>query len=115
MLRTGFEALVGDCDTTDKAARLLSGIYDQLGSNPETSAISTAHLLWSPDEETNLTFAWMTRSGKPRQAQLTPLEHWFRSFSEERNNIVHRGASGLLPTAKTPPTGARTCGRPSAS
>lgn len=88
MLRTGFEALLGDCDGSDEAAARLRDLFRGLAATDPTD-----HLLWSPHEAETLTYRWTSRSGAPREALTTPLEHWFRSFSEVRNSVVHRGAS----------------------
>jgi hypothetical protein len=115
MLRTGFEALVDDCDTSEQAAQLLSEIYEPLRSNREITIASTEHLLWSPDEQATLPFRWTTRSGKQRESLLTPLEPGSGASVRSATILSTEVLAASCPfTKKTQRTAARTSGRQSA-
>ncbi len=81
LLKTGFEALTGESKTHIAAERLRELFERVVGSDPH----SGSDLLWSAAETQTRVF--VDRSGTGRS--VTDLEHWFRSFGEARNAIIH--------------------------
>jgi hypothetical protein len=87
MLKTGFEALTND--STWRAADRLDELFGQLRAHDVTDE-SAADLLWRPSEKKDLTCSWI-ESGKEKTKTCTPLNHWFQSFADARNRIIHKG------------------------
>jgi hypothetical protein len=85
MLKTGFEALTDTSETWQSAERL--DILFQSIPLDATQDRFAEHLLWHPSETESM--SWSDRSGRVRPC--TPLNHWFRSFSACRNDIIHQG------------------------
>jgi hypothetical protein len=79
-LRTGFESLFG-VSRTPKLRPLIRDLFESLGASEEAAD----DLHWSPSEKEG-------RSHPKADRDLTDLEHWFQSFSDARNEIVHEGA-----------------------
>lgn len=83
LLKTGFEALTGR-SATHEAASWLREMFERV-----VDADSLSHgLLWSRTESMR---TFVDPKGVPRQC--TDLEHWFRSFGEVRNSIIHGDGS----------------------
>jgi len=89
MLKTGFEALTGESDSRLCARRLRELFRSVLPADP---AAVDSDFLWSPSESDTELRSWVTRAGEPREEHVTPLEHWFLSFADARNAVVHGGA-----------------------
>lgn len=85
MLKTAFDALTAT-DKTHRAAAWIESMYCALkteGVNDEM----TEHLLWTSSEEKRHVRHW----GDGQSEDCTDLVHWFHSFGEARNEIVHDG------------------------
>lgn len=83
-LKTAFEALTGTSKTYEAGAALRRRFEEAIvGDAREYDA--ARHLLWSPGEAP--TRAFTDRSGK--SWDCTDLEHWFRTFGEARNGVIH--------------------------
>jgi hypothetical protein len=90
LLKTATEALTGTSNNT-KAARSLRRLFATT-LKQEGEGIGVDALLWSPDEP-SFTRTW----GDPEQQQeLIAFDHWYRSFSDARNAILHEGRVGQL-------------------
>jgi hypothetical protein len=85
MLKTGFEALTGESDSW-RAAQALDELFRQIPLDAKHDRFAE-HLVWKPSETASMT--WTGQDGKPWPS--TPVNHWFRSFSACRNEIVHEG------------------------
>lgn len=81
LLKTGFEALTGH-STTHVAATSLRELFERVVGTEEHAG---RDLLWSGTE--TATRIYVDRQGTPRDC--TDLEHWFRSFGDARNSIIH--------------------------
>lgn len=88
MLKTAFEALTGSSKTHIAAAYLRA-----LFEGSKMSKREAKEFLWKPTEKPNRIFPWTDRRGRVNNDSVTPLEHWFRSFGEARNEIIHEGVS----------------------
>ncbi len=91
MLKTAFEALT-DSSQSWKSAKRLRGLFERLDSSvpgPET----IEGLLWSPDEQKRWTASYQDKQGNVHPVFRTDLEHWFVSFSDARNDIIHDGVA----------------------
>lgn len=77
-LKTGFEAMTGTSDNYQSAKRLRQ-LFEALS---DTSPTDSKLLVWSPDERPVHTW---------KKWQVTGLQHWFMSFSDARNTIIHQG------------------------
>lgn len=85
MLKTGFEALTRESDSW-RAARALDELFRQIPLDAKQDRFAE-HLIWKPSEAPSMT--WTGPDGK--SWPCTPLNHWFRSFSACRNEIIHEG------------------------
>jgi hypothetical protein len=90
MLKTAFEALTGDSSAAG-GAEALHWIYGEFKSRRHPTASSTSELLWSPTERRSRIRRWVDRGGRQRSVRLTNLEHWYCSFADARNTIIHEG------------------------
>jgi hypothetical protein len=89
-LKTAFEAMTGTGKSHLSAQRLRQ-LFEAV---PSTSPADSELLIWSPAEQA--VHAWtFTKSGKPQTVHVTGLEHWFMSFADARNTIIHQG---IVPT-----------------
>lgn len=86
MLKTAFEALTGSSQTHIAAAYLRA-----LFENTKMTKQEAKDFLWKPSEKPTRTFGWKDRGGRVHHDKVTSLEHWFRSFGEARNTIIHEG------------------------
>jgi hypothetical protein len=86
-LKTGFEALTDSGKSHVSAERLRLLFEDVLGS---ANISSDDEILWSPNDQSNMTRTWGDQ-GHTQTAAVTPLEHWFMSFVDSRNAVIHRG------------------------
>jgi hypothetical protein len=85
-LKTAFEAMTGTSKSHVSAQRLRQ-LFEVI---PDTSPADSELLIWSPAERA--VHAWtFTKNGKPQTVQVTDLEHWFMSFADARNTIIHQG------------------------
>lgn len=82
-LKTAFEALTGSSKTHETGAELRR-LFEEVVVG-DAREYATDHLLWSPSEAPTRPFT--DRSGKTWGC--TDLEHWFRSFGEARNSVIH--------------------------
>lgn len=85
-LKTAFEAMTGT-SKSHVSAQTLRQLFEAV---PDTSPTDSELLVWSPSETPvhPWTFA---KNGKPQTLQITGLEHWFMSFADARNAIIHQG------------------------
>jgi hypothetical protein len=88
MLKTGFEALTGSSKTPVAAAYLRD-----LFAGTKMTKREAKHFLWKPAEKPNRIYSWTDRGGGVHNENATPLEHWFRTFGDARNAIIHKGRS----------------------
>ena len=90
-LKTGFEAL-SDESKTKPCADWLRSLYEKelAGNIPKY----TRHVLWSSAEKPVRTYKYKLSGNVV--GQLTELQHWFMSFGEARNAIVHEGTTPRL-------------------
>ena len=84
-LKTGFEALTGESDPW-RAAQALDELFRQIPLDAKQDRFAE-HLVWKPSETASMT--WTGLDGTP--SSCTPVNHWFRSFSACRNEIIHEG------------------------
>jgi hypothetical protein len=89
MLKTGFEALTGE-RTTYAAAMWLERRFSRLRAG--VTDLMADHLLWSPSESQARTF--VDKRGRSRT--YSDLVHWFCTFGEVRNEIIHEGSAKSL-------------------
>jgi hypothetical protein len=89
MLKTAFEALTNE-SATYRSAGVLENMFGEMRADG-VSAIAARDLLWSPNETASMTWVY-----KERDYPCTPLQHWFMSFGEARNAIVHEGEVATL-------------------
>lgn len=80
LLKTGFEALTGH-SRTHEAADALADLYARVVGGDEVGR----SLLWSSDDRP--TREYFARDGKTYLC--TDQQHWFRSFGDLRNSIIH--------------------------
>jgi hypothetical protein len=85
-LKTAFEAMTGT-SKSHVSAQKLRQLFEAV---PNTSPTDSELLLWSPAERPVYTWTFM-KNGKPQTVQVTGLEHWFMSFADARNTIIHQG------------------------
>jgi hypothetical protein len=85
-LKTAFEAMTGT-SKSHVSAQKLRQLFEAV---PNTSATNSELLIWSPAERPVHTWTFM-KNGKPHTVQVTGLEHWFMSFADARNTIIHQG------------------------
>jgi hypothetical protein len=85
-LKTAFEAMTG----TSKSHVTAQQLRQLLEAVPNTSSTDSELLVWSPAESPVHTWTFM-KNGKPQTVQVTGLEHWFMSFADARNTIIHQG------------------------
>ena len=85
-LKTAFEAMTGT-SKSHVSAQKLRQLFEAV---PNTSPTDSELLIWSPAERPVHTWTFM-KQGKPQTAQVTGLEHWFMSFADARNTIIHQG------------------------
>jgi len=85
MLKTGFEALTGTSNSR-ASSQALEARFRTLPLTPLQDRLAE-YLLWKPSETPTMT--WHSQKGKPWAA--TPLQHWFMSFADCRNTIIHGG------------------------
>lgn len=90
MIKTAFEALTGDSRTHISAARLRA-LFE--GTRMKRREASRVEFLWKPTERPTRTFTWTDKGNNVHRDKVTPLEHWFRTFGEARNRIIHEGIS----------------------
>ena len=93
-LKTGFEALLGSSRKLE-ASKLLRNLFEHTYQNSEEWELKRTALLWKPSEKRNI--KWREQIWKPgRYERVTPLQHWFLAFSEERNRVIHEGSAPRL-------------------
>jgi hypothetical protein len=85
-LKTAFEAMTGTSKSRVSAQKLRQ-LFEAV---PNTSPTDSELLVWSPAERPVHTWTFM-KNGKPQTDKVTGLEHWFMSFSDARNTIIHQG------------------------
>jgi hypothetical protein len=85
-LKTAFEAMTGTSKSLVSAQRLRQ-LFEGV---PDTSPADSERLVWSPAERAIHPWAFM-KGGRPQTVQVTGLEHWFMSFADARNTIIHQG------------------------
>lgn len=85
MLKTGFEALTGESESW-RAAQVLDELFRQIPLDAGHDRFAE-HMVWKPSETASM--LWTGKDGK--SWSCTPLNHWFRSFSGCRNEIIHEG------------------------
>ena len=85
-LKTAFEAMTGT-SKSHVSAQALRQLFEAV---PNTSATDSELLVWSPAEQPVRDWTFM-KSGKPQTVLVTGLEHWFMSFADARNTIIHQG------------------------
>ena len=91
MIKTAFEALTGE-SKTPLAARALRAIFE--GTVLTRRESEDADFLWQPTERPNKVYVWTDKTKTRHHVpNVTPLEHWFRSFGDARNTIIHEGRS----------------------
>ena len=98
-LKTAFEAMTG----TSKSHVSAHKLRQLLEAVPNTSPTDSELLVWSPAERPVHTWTFM-KNGRPQTVQVTGLEHWFMSFADARNTIIHQGV--VPPLTYTNPTNA---------
>jgi hypothetical protein len=84
MLKTGFEALTGTSQTHAQAQWIRARL--EVLAEHWVDEEAAEHLLWSPAERPARVFV-RRDTGEP--VPCTDLEHWYRSFGEARNQIIH--------------------------
>ena len=85
-LKTAFEAMTGTSKSHYKRADAPAAVR----SGPDTSPTDSERLVWSPAERAIHAWTFM-KGGRPQTVQVTGLEHWFMSFADARNTIIHQG------------------------
>src|SRR5262249_35533569 len=85
-LKTAFEAMTGT-SKSHVSAQALRQLFEAV---PNTSVTDSELLVWSPAEQPVHNWTFM-KSGKPQTVPVTGLEHWFMSFADARNTIIHQG------------------------
>ena len=81
-LKIAFEAIT-QTEKTHESVCKLREIFEAL---PNTSARDSKILVWSPEEKRIRTWTW-----REKTCCVTDLEHWFRTFGDARNDIIHEG------------------------
>ena len=96
-LKTAFEAMTGTSKSHVSAERLRQ-LFEAI---PYTSLKDSQKLIWSPAEQP--VHQWTFRqNGKLQTVKITGLEHWFMTFADARNTIIHQGI--VPPLTYTDPT-----------
>lgn len=90
MLKTAFEALTAD-NTAAGGAEGLHWIYQEFRKLRRPTSQGTDHLLWSPSERRSRIRKWKDRRGVEHVVKLSNIEHWYCSFADARNTIIHEG------------------------
>ncbi len=85
-LKTAFEAMTGT-SKSHISAQMLRQLFEAV---PDTSPADSERLVWSPAERAIHAWTFM-KGGRPHTVQVTGLEHWFMSFADARNTIIHQG------------------------
>jgi len=85
-LKTAFEAMTGT-SKSHVSAQMLRQLFEAV---PDTSPTDSERLVWSPAERAIHAWTFM-KGGKPQTVHVTGLEHWFMSFADARNTIIHQG------------------------
>ena len=91
-LKTGFEALAGTSDTKKCVACLRKLYEEQLGG---IDAKYLDNLIWSSNERRRFTRTY-TKNGQSLSEVVTDFEHWFWTFCDARNCIIHDGVTPKL-------------------
>jgi hypothetical protein len=89
-LKTGFEALLGESDSSREAARKLRELFEATAA-PHLGLLPSPNVLWSPKEKKNLVRQYVTKKGKTKEDVRSELEDWFMTLAEARNAIIHEG------------------------
>jgi len=84
-LRIAVDALVGS-DKTKTAIQWLNDLFSSVGED------SRGDLLWATDQGSYE----RTWGRPPRTDVVSAFDHWFWSFADTRNDIVHRGGAAAL-------------------
>jgi len=92
MLKTGFEALTNDSERS--AGGRLDTLFAELLTEGVTDAVAE-ELLWRPSDKDDLTRTWVA-GGQEKTVKCTPLNHWFQSFTDVRNAIIHEGSTSNM-------------------
>lgn len=96
MLKTGFEALVGEGMSNSRDdARRLRALFEGV-TLPHRALLPWPGILWSPKERTDLQRTYVSRSGRTRIDTRSELEDWFMTLAEARNSIIHDGELSVV-------------------
>lgn len=85
-LKTAFEAMTGT-SKSHVSALTLRQLFEAV---PDTSPTDSEVLVWSPSESPVHAWTFM-KNGKLQTDQVTGLQHWFMSFADARNTVIHQG------------------------
>lgn len=90
-LKTGFEALLGSeaASSKHKASEALRTLFERAYTGMTSRELEG--LAWHPTETAK--YRWRDPRWKPTKPKVavTPLQHWFLDFSEQRNQLIHEG------------------------
>ena len=89
MVKTAFEALTGTSKSWP-AAESLEALFRTLPLRADADRFAQ-YLVWKPSETAN-----MKRTHKGAEYECTPLQHWFMSLADCRNQIIHEGKADTL-------------------
>jgi hypothetical protein len=94
-LKTGFEALFGESESS-LCATALRSLFENATAR-HRDLLPWAGMIWSPKDRTDLQRSYKTRSGKKKQVTRSEVEDWFMALADARNSVIHDGA---LPAPK---------------
>jgi hypothetical protein len=89
-LKTGFEALLGESNSSRVCARKLRSLFENSTAS-HCNLLPWAGILWSPKEKTDLVRYFYDRKNRRKEDVRSELEDWFMTLVEARNSIIHKG------------------------
>jgi hypothetical protein len=99
-LKTGFEALFGESESSVCATALRS-LFEKATAG-HRDLLPWGGVIWSPKDRTDLQRSYTTRSGKKKQVTRSEVEDWFMALADARNSVIHDGALSATKYAAPP-------------
>jgi hypothetical protein len=92
-LKTGFEALFGESDST-LCAKALRALFEN-ATAAHRELLPWAGVIWSPKDRADLQRSYTTRAGKNKQVMRSEVEDWFMTLADARNSVIHDGVLSI--------------------
>ena len=99
-IKTAFETLLDESGSKRDAAKKLRRLFADAYRG--AASWETKELLWQPHEKKRINWRDPRWDARRPAVKVTPLEHWFLDFAEQRNLLIHQGKlSSLMYKRKT--------------